>query len=529
MKKSRILVYVLLLVGSMTLMGQGSKDTGSLSPNMAENEMTTLTFWYNPAIVEAGSPPEDWFVYKLIKEELNIDLQLSPLPSNASDRDTKASVAGAANNLPDLIWVRRPVMINLVKQGLLAPVDDLYAMMPERTTKMYPASSIAYTSVQGHSYGFAPSTGEIKKNEGVLIRKDWLDRLDLSIPKTLEEYMDVMKAFTYDDPDGNGKADTYGYGTFIEITSAEEGLGRRLDPFFGAFGVPGTWNITKENPGLNVRKPEYFMAMNYIKQMVDERVIDPNWMSYKKDDWKAAWKQGRFGMMREQNASFAAESNYAPFDKNFPDGEWIVIDPPVGPYGDSSVGVYTDVNDGIVAVSTTAIRAGKGPAIARMLEWMSSDGYYSVGWGEEGVNFVFSEDGIPTVEGLSDPSKGFSKPEIQPLLQLKGLAYYWGDAELISRYPEYTTAVSKKKMSALVTLREMQAKPWIKQSGIDLMPLPNSDLKRFYEQSVVEFIRGNRELTQDAWNKFLKEFDAMGGKDWEEAGIKTATELGLLL
>ena len=526
--KKKSLLCLLLCTVSMMLMAQGSKDQLKTSTLTQDDAPVVITFWYNPAIVEAGSPPKDWFAYDLIRDELNIDLQLSPLPSNANDRDSKATVAGAGNNLPDMVWVRRPVMLNLIKQNLLAPVDDLYAMMPDRTSKMYPQGSINYTSVNGHSYGFAPSTGDIKRNEGILIRKDWLDKLGLDIPITLEDYMNVMKAFTFQDPDGNGKDDTYGYGAFIEITAYEEGLGRRIDPFFGAFGLAGTWNLSKEAPGLNIRNSEYYEAMEYVKQMVDEGVMYPNWLACKKDDWKAAWKQGQFGVMREQHASYAAESNYAPFDKNFPDGKWIVIAPPVGPEGKSAVGVYTDVNDGIITISQRAMNEGKGPHIARLLEWMSNEGYYSIGWGEEGVNFLFDENRIPSTEGLSDSSKGFTKSEMQPLFQLKGLAFYWGEPELASRYPSYVTAVSKKPMSALVTLREMQAQPWIKQSGIDLLPLPSSDLKRFYEQSLVEFIRGNKPLNQATWSKFIKDFDAMGGKEWEENGIKTATELGLL-
>ena len=80
--------------------------------------------------------------------------------------------------------------------------------------------------------------------------------------------------------------------------------------------------------------------MVYIRQMCEEGVMDPNWLTYKKDDFRAAWKQGRFGIMKEQNAADAAESNYAPFDANFPDGDRIIIDPPEGPDGLASVGAY---------------------------------------------------------------------------------------------------------------------------------------------------------------------------------------------
>ncbi len=272
---------------------------GDVEKKADDDGLVTITFWYNPAIVEAGSPPDDWFVYDRIRNELGINLVLSPLPSSATDRDVKMNAAGAADALPDMMSLRRPVMVNLAKQGLLAPVDDMFAKMPERTAKMYTADSLAYATVDGHVYGFAPSTGDIKKNEGILIRKDWLDNLGLDIPKTLDEYMDVMRAFTYDDPDGNGKNDTYGYGTFIEITSYEEGLGRRLDPFFGAFGVAGTWDLSKDHPGLNILKPEYYDALSFVIEMSKEGVIDPNWLSQKKDDFKANWKQGKYGMMRE--------------------------------------------------------------------------------------------------------------------------------------------------------------------------------------------------------------------------------------
>lgn len=520
MKKALVLLLAVLMLVPC-LFAEGSKE------EVKDEGPITIEFWYNPAIVEAGSPPDDWFVYERLREEVGVDLKLTALPSSATDRDVKMNAAGAADSLPDMMHLSRPVMLNLVKQGLLAPVEDMYELMPDRTAKMYNEATKNYARVGNHVYGFTASTGDIKANEGILIRKDWLDNLGLEIPTTLDEYYDVMYAFTYNDPDGNGKDDTYGYGTFIEITANEEGLGRRVDPFFGAFGCPGTWDLSEESPGLNVLKPEYYDALSFIVKMHQTGVMDPNWLSQKKDDFKPNWKAGKYGMMREQNASYAAESNYAPFDKNFPDGEWIVIAPPVGPEGKSAVGIYTDINGGVIAINAK-ITPEKKEAIARMLEWMSGDGYYAIGWGEEGVNFVFDENGVPTVNGLEDPSKGFSKAEMQPLTQLKGLAYYWGEAELLSRYPTYTTAVSGKTMSALTTLREMQAQPWIKQSGVDLLPLPNGDLKRYYEQSVAEFASGNKELTPESWAAFIEQFKKLGGQEWNDAGVATAKELGIL-
>jgi putative aldouronate transport system substrate-binding protein len=421
--------------------------------------------------------------------------------------------------------VRRDPWRKLVQQGLLASVDDLYPQMPNRTKIQYDENSRAFTTINGKSYGLA-SPGAVAKNEGVLIRKDWLDKLKLPVPVTTDDFFNVMKAFTENDPDGNGRKDTYGYGAFIEINNYEEGFGRRIDPLFGAFGVPGTWNLKKGTAGMNLLKAEYYDAMAYFKKICDAGYIDPNWSSYKKDDFRAAWKQGRFGIMREQNAAYAAQNNYAPFDKNFPEGSWIIVDPPKGPKGQQSVGVFIQ-DYRIYAVSKKAADAGKGAAIAKLLEWMSGpEGYYLLGWGEKGVNYNLDANGVPSTAGLPDPSKAFDKPEIAPLTQLRNMVFYNSDVELAARYPTYKTATSGKTMSALTVLREMQGKAWTANAGGNQIPAPNADLKRFYEQGVMEFINNTRQLTPQGWQQFIDQFKSMGGQKYNDDSVKFAEEQG---
>jgi putative aldouronate transport system substrate-binding protein len=521
MRKMQLLILVMLLslafIAPVFASG-ASEATKAAGPIDVE-------LWYGAAVTEAGPPPTDWVGFGIIKDKLNINLKLTALPSNEADQDVKVSAAAAADNLPDLFMVRREVWLRLANQGLLAPVDDLYAKMPTRTKVQYGPDSQAFTTINGVSYGLA-SPGSIARNEGILIRKDWLDTLGLAVPKTTEDFMQVMKTFTYNDPDGNGKADTYGYGAFLEINNYEEGLGRRLDPWFGAFGVAGTWSLSAADFGLNVRKSGYYDAMAYIKQMIDEGVMDPNWLSYKKDDFRAAWKQGRFGIMREQNAAFAAKSNYAPFDKNFPDGEWVVVDPPMGPNGNASVGVYTQAFR-IYALSDT-VSPEKKDAIARLLEWMSSDeGYYLLGWGVEGVNHT-RVDGVPVAAGVPDADYAFTGPKGQPVTQLRNMVFYNGQIELISRYPTYTTDVSGKTMSALDVLFDMQSRAWTPNIGADTLPPASTDLKRFYEQGVAEFLTGRRVLTKSNWEAWVAEFDRLGGKAWEDSAREVAIANGLL-
>ena len=514
------LVALLALVASPVFAQGTSEATKAAGP-------TTIELWYGAAITEAGPPPSDWVGFQIIKDKLNIDLKLTALPSNESDQDVKIQAAAAANNLPDLFMVRRDVLTRLVPQGLIAPVDGLYEKMPVRTATHYDAVSKNHAKFNGKSYGLA-DPGSIIKNEGLLIRKDWLDNLGLGVPTTTDELLEVMRAFTLNDPDGNGKNDTWGYGSFQEINNYEAWPGRRLEPIFGAFGVEGTWNMTAGNAGLNILKPEFYDAMVYLKKIVDEGIMDPNWLAYKKDDFRAAWKQGRFGIMREQNAAFAAQANYAPFDKNFPKGEWMIIDPPKGPTGKASIGPYT-ANFRLYAISAKAAKEGKSEKIAELLEWMASDeGYYLLGWGVEGVNYTKDANGIPVAKDLPNADLAFSASGGQTVTQLRNMVFYNGDIELYARYPKYSTETSKKEMSALVVLRDMQTRTWTPSIGSDTLPIPNADLKRFYEQGLSEFITGKRTLTPENWTKWLDEFKKLGGQDWNDKGIAFAKENNLL-
>ena len=522
MKKFAIVLFVLALLAS-PLFAQGSKDSASAA---GSNEPVTIEVWYGAAITEAGPVPDDWVGYDILRDEHNINLVLTALPSNENDQDVRIQAAGAANDLPELFMVRRPVLQNLVRQGLVAPVDDYFALMPHRTEIMYDENAIRMATIDGECFGFA-SPGAIAKNEGLLIRKDWLDNLGLEVPTTTEELREVLRAFTFDDPDGNGRDDTWGFGAFVESDMTINGYpGSRFFPLLGAFDVAGLWSLDGDHLGLNVLRPEFYDAMVYIRSLIAEGLVDPNWLSYRKDDFRAAWKQGRFGVMKEQNAAFAAESNYSPFDANFPDGEWIVVDAIEGPDGYAAIGAY-DQNYRILAISQDAVDAGKAEKICELLEWMSSDeGYLLCGWGQEGINYVLDENGIPTAGDLGDMA--FSGTAGQVYTQLRNMVFYNSDTELASRYPTYTTAVSGKTMSALTTLREMQSKQWIPAIGSGMMPTPNADVFRYFEQSLAEFLSGQKELTPENWQAFLDQFDKIGGGAWNAEGVAYAQENGLV-
>jgi putative aldouronate transport system substrate-binding protein len=547
MKSWKMFFVVFVLVLSQVLVACGAPATPAATeppaaaateppaqptavPPTTPPEPVDIVLWAQATVTEAGAPPDDWIAYDIIQEELNINLTYVIIPTG-EDGEAFVNTAAAANELPDLFQVvkanndSRGGLLSLVELGLVAPVEDLMPLMPERVKTHYnDPLLINLVTFDGHQYGL-PEPPPLPRREGLVIRKDWLDKLNLEVPTTPEELLAVAQAFTEQDPDGNGKKDTYGIGGFIN----QEGLGNRFDFITGAWGLPGVWNFADpDNFGLNVRSEKYPEALAFFKSVVDAKVIDPDWPTLKRDDFRARWKQGLFGIMWEDFAALTNKSNYEPFDTNFPDGEWIPVESLTGPQGDSYYGVYTGRGN-IFAVSQTAMDAGKGEAIARLLEWMATDGYYLLGFGEEGTNFIIDENGDISTEGLVE-TEAYTAPERQPFTQMRNqLIFFNSEQEIRARYPSYET-LNGRTMQPMEFLQFFQGQPWTDGRGVQvILPLDNAaDFNTYYNVGLIEFALGQKPLNEETWAEYLAGLDALGAAEWEAAAQQALTEAGLL-
>lgn len=167
-----------------------------------------------------------------LEKLLQIDLEIeTPAPSSYNER---LNVVMASEDMPDIIQLNWSGEENLplwVRKGLIRPIDitkapNIQINVPQTLLSMLKVGA------DGRVYGVPGVT--TTDSYGVIIRRDWLDKLRLPVPRTLDEYISVMRAFVAGDPDGNGKDDTFG------ITSL--GLNHFGGVFGGAFQVDYFWN-----------------------------------------------------------------------------------------------------------------------------------------------------------------------------------------------------------------------------------------------------------------------------------------------
>jgi len=513
------LCLLAVLLGQFLAACGGTPNTPSNS-----NGPVDLTVWIDPAVPEVSGPPANWDFYTTVRQKLNINLHLTLLPLG-DDGNTKMSAAAAANNLPDLFQITDTnLFLQWVNLGLIAPVDNLLPMMPQRTKARYSDPTLTkLATVNGKIY-MLQEPSSFNKRGGVFIRKDWLDKLGLPMPKTLDDLFNVAKAFTYNDPDGDGKNDTYGFGA--TTSSSGTGLGAAFSTIFGAYGITGGWDYSSGKAVLNVRDPGYLQAVDFIKKMSDAKVIDPNWTTLTTNDFRARWKQGKYGIFPEDFCAGICQANYQAFDTNFPKGVLVPLGPIQGPDGQASMGTFSNVGYRM-GVSQKAMNAGKGPAIAKLLEWLNSgEGYYLAGFGKEGTNYKLDAQGNITTAGVPVP---FTTHEEAPYIQMRNMVLNNSPAELKVRYPSFKTKAGRT-IDPLQVYNTIASMPWKDDTmSYAIPPASNqADINRYVDEALVQFVTGQKPLTTDTWNTFVKGLDGLNVPDWEAKATQTLQQRGLL-
>ena len=157
-----------------------------------------------------------------------------------SQEATKLSAAIMSGNYPDVFSTNSSEYRNNVESGAVADITEVYEKYATDELKAYMAAdggmALESLRIDGKLYGLPRINNDPYAAAHVMwIRKDWLDNLGLEIPTTMEELQEVARAFTFNDPDGNGQNDTYGL-ALDGINVINDSLGN-TDPIFNAFGA----------------------------------------------------------------------------------------------------------------------------------------------------------------------------------------------------------------------------------------------------------------------------------------------------
>jgi ABC-type glycerol-3-phosphate transport system substrate-binding protein len=317
MKKLKILLAAMCLFFLATVMLSAGGGQ--------EMETVTISWMWTPEAI--GDYENGGFVTALKAEFPEVDFQWEPILYSAYKE--KFPVLMASGDLPDIFETNaQSYLPQLVEGNLVAPLDDVLAKVGKDVVGNARDGHLAFGQYGGKQYAIPGSYS--LKYFAQNIRMDWLDNLGLAVPVTLAEFRDVARAFTFNDPDGNGKDDTYG-------TAFRQNI-NFIDSWFHAFGVApnhhqiGMWRVRGGKQTNDWVQPEMKEALMNLADMYKEGVIHPESLTFDWNQWWAAYLQNKIGMWYHQPRRLT-EMNNSLQKAGIKNAKMWPIAPPKGPYG----------------------------------------------------------------------------------------------------------------------------------------------------------------------------------------------------
>lgn len=358
---------------------------------------------------EYGPVDENAPVKKIVEDRFGVELEL--IYVEATTYAEQMGLKFASKDIPDMFHARSPVIYReWVSQEVLCPLDldtikelapGMYAEV-DHWTQQVKVDLWESVRVDGVIYGMPQLNTDGMFAAPVIYRDDWMKNVGIEKePETLEEWTDMLYKFAKNDPDGNGKADTYGL--------SQSGL----NAFWGVYGyLPTIWSYLPDGTvGYGGVQPEIKDALAMFATWYKDGVLDPEYITGENTGgyWALSHSfiNSRIGMSCHGSyyhwnppyyEGHAGGSNYKPFMEVNPEGSYALAKHnPVMPDGSGvmSSGLGTTGSQGVMGYQVEDHPEVMEKILAIIdANYTDYDFYLMVKNGIEGEHWEFDENGV---------------------------------------------------------------------------------------------------------------------------------------
>lgn len=179
------------------------------------SQMPAIKVYKSVADLEPEDPNENLWMQKATADT-GVTFEWMTVPGNSSAE--RVSMMLATNDLPDVFWngVTREQVLQYMEAGMFMPVEDLVEKYMPNLKHIFeerPEYKAMCTAPDGHMYGFPrveEMNGLTSTPGGVYVNQGWLDKIGMSVPATMDEWIDMLYAFRdAGDLNGNGEKDEW--------------------------------------------------------------------------------------------------------------------------------------------------------------------------------------------------------------------------------------------------------------------------------------------------------------------------------
>lgn len=322
--------------------------------------------------------PQDNPVIQEIRKRTGVNVQVESVVN--ADYANRLNTMIVSGNAPDIFEVSKTSLKEMAENGVIMPLNDVLesagANMLDNKGEYMKGPATVEGQIYGMPYGWFPGNA-------LALRKDWLDHLGLEVPTTLEEYEEVLRAFVYEDPDGNGLNDTIGLGLTF-------GANQTWTHLFTAFGVPFTRQALVDDQVVPwMLAPGYLDAIKYINNLYKEGLIDPEFATVPAlQSYEKVWN-GKVGAYNFNADGITQNWLTRYVEDPKPEFVYTVIKGP-----DGQGGYLRPVFEDSAPYTVISSKAENPEAAMKVLDFLVSDEGYTLTWaGLEDVHHQWNDEG----------------------------------------------------------------------------------------------------------------------------------------
>ncbi len=335
--KSRILAVVLALMLVFAALPAALAESG-------EKELTTITSvllidtnTQNRSLNAIGETIQNNRWNDLIAETYGYKIEYSWIASDQEEYDQKFNASLAAGNIPDIIRLDGPTgkvkLGQCVEAGLLAEMGPLIEEHQSDLLKSIleqggDAPAISCT-IGGKQWALPVVDADIERGGVLWLRTDWLEKAGKQPPKTIDELIDIMKAFKEIGGDGT-------VGMTIEKDPFGFNANHKINLFCYGYGAyPDMWIEKDGKLVYGQTQPEMKAALTKLNEMYKEGLLDTEFIVKDGTKCNETVAAGQTGVLYgahwtslsplQDNVNNFAEADWYPYDLPSADGAPTIV------------------------------------------------------------------------------------------------------------------------------------------------------------------------------------------------------------
>ena len=430
-------------------------------------------------------------------------------------QETEAfNVMVASGDYPDAIYYRWSDypggLTKAIQDGLLISLTPYEEQLPNLMAmfKEYPEIDVQ-ARLDDKTLPWMPAAANDLRRRafaGTLVRQDWLDKLNLKMPTTVDEFKAMLVAFKTGDPNGNGQAD--------EIGLVDDKTAAFIKSLSTAWGIRDKWMIDPAT-GKVTYGPIQSAFKDYLKTMNEwyaQGLIDPEFASVDSKMRDAKISSSTAGVFYGNTATF--EKFVKLIVGEVPEVDWEGMPYLLGPAGVDYA--YDENRVRLVWGQGVGVTTGckNVEAVLRFLDYAySKEGYDYYGWGIEGESYT-KENGVYTLtEAITNSPDGL--PTTSAIVR-----YAFGNNGFAKVHNFDFWKATELNNKAAVDANEL----WFTADNTLLLPLLNlteteskklaaimNEVDTYFNENFFRFIMGTESL--DNFDKFVSTIKQMGIDD----------------